>query len=90
MPDEAETSAKFIAVNKDIFNILTPKSCVQRITKTENVKKQLPKFTMIWCPAISWNLYMATSLKFESTIVSRGESMRVPKMYRASNLLVDL
>ncbi len=43
MPDEAEISAKFIAVNKDIFNILTPKSCVQRIAKTENVKK-LPKF----------------------------------------------
>ena len=47
MPDEAEFSAKFIAVfiavYEDIFNILTPKSCVQRITKTENVK-ELPKF----------------------------------------------
>ena len=50
MPDEVEFSAKFIAVfiaviqrYKDIFNILTPKLCVQRMTKTENVKK-LPKF----------------------------------------------
>ena len=45
-----EISVKFIAVfiaviqrYTDIFNILTPKSCVQRIPKTENVKK-LPMF----------------------------------------------
>ena len=50
MHDEGEISAKFTAVfiaviqrYTDIFNILTPKSCVQRITKTENVKK-LPRF----------------------------------------------
>ena len=49
--------AKFIAVflkrfHKDIhilkifLSVLTPKSCVERITKTENVK-QLPKFFQI-------------------------------------------
>ena len=54
MPDEAEFSAKFIAVFKAVFyrythfkvlSVLTPKSCVKRITKTENVK-QLPKSAM--------------------------------------------
>ena len=34
MPDEAEISAKFIAVIQRYFlNILTPESCVQRIEK---------------------------------------------------------
>ena len=49
MPDEAEFSAKFIAVFKAVLkrythffkflSVLTPKSCVERITKTENVKQ---------------------------------------------------
>ena len=55
MPDEAEISVKFIAVIQRYtefltffytFNSLTPKLCVQRITKTENVKK-LPKLIFI-------------------------------------------
>ena len=55
MPDKAEISAKFIAVIQrythfltffNTFKILTPKLCVQRITKTENVKKLLKKISI--------------------------------------------
>ena len=47
MPDEAEISVKtkiytFFLTFFNAFNILTPKLCVQRIAKTENVQK-LPK-----------------------------------------------
>ena len=57
VPDEAEISAKFIAVIQryiythfltffNTFKILAPKLCVQRTTKTENVKKLLKKISI--------------------------------------------